>query len=771
MKKRVVFLLGVLGLLCTLSAQAQKTVWNNPVTAHSNTTIINVTKVAMYDDRTELSIHVSFMAGQPIKVGDCFLLVDGKQYPQKDITVLTRGEQFIMPANTLDFKLIFEPVPQNVKSINLIEPNGCLVPNIHPADQLPEGIVDTYWRDDTTGDWLIGFAQDHVVYQNKVYDIASKIEKKDAYTFTLNDGPTIKVGKMKKGLRTITIGGGKPSTCSVITTAALPDYPTKDTRTGFVDNGFRLGDSVTIIGWLKNMPEGLQQRGKEFVVEYQNFLTDEQESAYTKMDTLGRFTLKMPLYNTSEAYIDWDRTHVNAFLEPGKTYFFLYDFWTGQKLWMGDDVRVQNEMLAHPRSRAETMVPYERHDVDLMDYWAKCDSSRLVQEAHLAALQQNHPTLSQRYIDYIGGYYRMLQGHNMMQASYFAPNFNIPQEYFDYVAREFWCQPPKPYTLYRDYSTMNNDFLSHLMRRNNKSEDLPTIFNRLVEQGKVTVTEAEQKALVGYRDAFKKIEADVKAAKTDEERQKLADGFNKSEMVTTLDALFERNEELLSTLSYQHLLDLIDSIGCERPLRDLVLAQRLLQQIDGTRQSLTSASMALAEEHIQLSSALQAVKSLNDKYIALKKRDISKSPSLKSAEDVANMSDGEKILRKIIEPYKGKLILLDIWGTWCGPCKEALAESQHEYERLKEFDMIFFYLANNSPDESWKSVIKEYNVEGENVVHYNLPYSQQKAVENFLGVTGYPTYKLIDRDGTILEVNADPHDLEGFAWMLKEMGK
>ena len=125
------------------------------------------------------------------------------------------------------------------------------------------------------------------------------------------------------------------------------------------------------------------------------------------------------------------------------------------------------------------------------------------------------------------------------------------------------------------------------------------------------------------------------------------------------------------------------------------------------------------------------------------------------------MSDGEKILRKLIEPYKGKIILLDIWGTWCGPCKAALAESQEEYERLKEFDLVYLYLCNGSSDESWKNVIKEYDVTGENVVHYNLPQAQQSAIEHFLNVRAFPTYKLIDRDGTILEVNADPRDLEG----------
>ena len=34
------------------------------------------------------------------------------------------------------------------------------------------------------------------------------------------------------------------------------------------------------------------------------------------------------------------------------------------------------------------------------------------------------------------------------------------------------------------------------------------------------------------------------------------------------------------------------------------------------------------------------------------------------------ITDGEQLFRKIIEPYKGKVIYLDIWGTWCGPCKD-----------------------------------------------------------------------------------------------------
>ena len=250
------------------------------------------------------------------------------------------------------------------------------------------------------------------------------------------------------------------------------------------------------------MPDAVRQQNHEFSIDFEDILTNKQETTYAKMDSLGRFTFKMPLFNTSEVFIDWGRTYVNAFLEPGKTYFFLSDFVTGQKLWMGDDVRVQNEILTHPRSRAEAQVPYDQKDVDLIAYWAQCDSARLLQKAHLAALQQSSPTLSQRYIDYIGDYYRMLQGRNMMQARFHAKDYIVPQEYMNYVGREFWQKAPKPYTLYRDFITMNNDFLGQIATTKG-ADNLPDIFKRFEKEGKVKLTAEESCALEGYLQAIR----------------------------------------------------------------------------------------------------------------------------------------------------------------------------------------------------------------------------------------------------------------------------
>ena len=263
MKKIIATLL--LALVAT-TGWAQKKVWDNVVTGHANAPIIKVTKVAIYDDRTEVFLRLEGrqqMVGQSVPIAaKPILKADGKDYAVKGATVISLTEPYTIPADgKVDFSLIFEPIPENTYLISVAEPNAWSIANVHDADSQPTGIADTYWRNEATGDWLIGFAKQHVIYNNKVYDIVSQTVKKDAYTLTLNDGTTIRVGKMKNGLRQIAIGKNKAIACSPIRGAALPDYPTKDQRTGFVDNGYNPKDSVTIIGWLKDMPEEARRQG------------------------------------------------------------------------------------------------------------------------------------------------------------------------------------------------------------------------------------------------------------------------------------------------------------------------------------------------------------------------------------------------------------------------------------------------------------------------------------------------------------------------------
>ena len=174
---------------------------------------------------------------------------------------------------------------------------------------------------------------------------------------------------------------------------------------------------------------------------------------------------------------------------------------------------------------------------------------------------------------------------------------------------------------------------------------------------------------------------------------------------------------------------------------------------------------------LSLPIAKKRVMEANDKCIALMNRNIDNSLSIKPSSDFENMSDGEKIFSKIIEPYRGKIILTDTWGIWCGPCVQALKNSKEEFERLKPYDIIYLYLANNSREDGWKNIIKENDLIGDNIVHYNLPDDQQKAIEGYLGVHSYPTYRLIDQEGNIINLNVDPRNLDTIENIIKQIYK
>ena len=768
----------VLLLLVMMTGQAQTKVWNKIVTGYVNVPIINITKVSVFDDRTEVFFHLEVpqqMTGEAVPLATKpTLRADGKSYAVKGATVISLTEPYKIPADgKVDFSLIFEPIPANTWMIDVAEPNAWSFANVRDAENQPVGIADTYWRNEATGDWLIGFTPKHVIYGNRVYDIASQTEKKDAYTLTLDDGITVRVGKMKKGQRVIAIGSDKPMTCSPVTGIALPDYPTKDQRKGFVDNGYSAGDSVTIVGWLKDMPKELWERkGREFVVGVENILKIEEEGAYALMDSLGRFTLKMPLLNTSQAFLDWGRTTKSTVIEPGKTYFFLRDFKTEQTLWMGDDVRVQNELLAYPFSWASAEIDRSRHDLDPMTYLTQADSVRRVQMSDLKQLVDSHPNLSQRYQDYVAGYYQNILGSSMMQAHFHFPNYEMPQEYMDYAGKECLQKAIKPYTLYRDFASFMHDYLDGVMRKRVWRVN----WNLYDYNDAIASNDEELSLLTRWKNWL--IDADVKvnAAPTQEEKQKMAEKLNadNADMITEVDKLLNspkgqkvrRGIDLVIRMKQEAFA--LDSVGVDPIIKSIFLSRLVHAVIDETHTALSPMVIDTLKALTSNPIGLARIEQLNDYYLALENREFDKLV-LKSSDSLKDISEGEALLKKIIEPYKGKFVLLDIWGTWCGPCKEALSHSTEEYARLKDYDIEFLYLANRSPQTAWENIIKEYNVSGDNVAHYNLPDDQQAAIEHHLNVHSWPTYKLFDRNGNLLDLKVDARDLEGLARLLEQM--
>ena len=112
-----------------------------------------------------------------------------------------------------------------------------------------------------------------------------------------------------------------------------------------------------------------------------------------------------------------------------------------------------------------------------------------------------------------------------------------------------------------------------------------------------------------------------------------------------------------------------------------------------------------------------------------------------------------------LQQYRGKVVLLDFWGVWCGFCSRELPNLKKVYNSYRDqgFDIIGVSL----DDE--KSVLREYIKE--NDMQWRQISSGKRWEEDPLaqqyGVTGIPTQWLIDRDGTLITHKARGETLEG----------
>ena len=649
-------------------------------------------------------------------------------------------------------------------------------------------LTDTYWRNAKTGEWLIGFAENHVIYDCRTWKVLSSSEKKDKHEFSIAEGKDtllVTVNKQKKGLRKVRIGKNKPIVCEVITTPYLPDYPSRDERTCFKDNDYRAGDSVTVVGWIKNMtPEMQNEGGRKYVdVSIMNFVTETEEEFNAPLDSEGRFKITVPVLNTTQVYVDWGRSNINTVIEPGETYYFLYDVKTGQRLVMGKDARLQNELWAYPEEIGYYNVQrYYREvhhskvafgslaDKEVMAYLDFMKQNKQEADSLLDLRIKEHPHLSTRYVNYLRNYYTTNMGAYLMQTRFYAKDYKLPKDFMGFVTTECWAKRSVPYTLYCDMNDFTNDFFEYMDEEQSGMDAIDLVLTH-VQKGTITLSETERQAFQNYKGELEQLRKAVEGC-TVEEKKALVENFNNSELVAQVNNVFIRlQSELRESDLINRAQRVTEKVKCDSVLRDFYTAHILYDYINDMRQPLAAMTIDWLNENIKLDFARQQVLALNEKYEALSRKDFSNSTNLLSTDNLEGITEGEQILRKIIEPWKGKIILIDVWGTWCGPCKEALKHSQELYERMKAYDMFFLYMANNSNEISWKNVINEYNVTGENVGHVNLPADQQSAVEDFLKVNSYPSYFLIDREGHLLEVNADPRNLDQFEELVKRVGK
>ncbi|MDY6839455.1 MAG: TlpA disulfide reductase family protein [Thermodesulfobacteriota bacterium] len=99
-----------------------------------------------------------------------------------------------------------------------------------------------------------------------------------------------------------------------------------------------------------------------------------------------------------------------------------------------------------------------------------------------------------------------------------------------------------------------------------------------------------------------------------------------------------------------------------------------------------------------------------------------------------------------LEDLRGKVVLLNFFATWCGPCRREIGELVKLYEKFRERGLE---VVGVSLDMEGAAVLPPF------VKHYNITYpvviGTRKMVVDYGGISGVPTSFIIDRDGMIAE--------------------
>ena len=107
----------------------------------------------------------------------------------------------------------------------------------------------------------------------------------------------------------------------------------------------------------------------------------------------------------------------------------------------------------------------------------------------------------------------------------------------------------------------------------------------------------------------------------------------------------------------------------------------------------------------------------------------------------------EDLFYSITSKFKGKVILVDFWATWCGPCKMAMKQMKPMKKDLEGKDIVYVFIAGeNSPKETWANMIPD--ILGE---HYRVTAAQWNYLSKQFSIQGVPTYIIVDKEGGIIQ--------------------
>ena len=713
--KRTKLILFLLSLIA-IGGIAQKRTIVNPAYEVKNTGIDNVAKVELTDTATLLTMHITFVPHWWVTYDSTNVIRDcgtGTKYKVKRLRGGELNKYIWMPdSGDSTVVLVFPPLPASVKKIDYnkqifgISLDQTVTPTRKPAVVSPA--IDKWIKDQLT-----------------------KAPKKALETYELSSFFTEKQSRL--------IG-------------CIKGY---DTRLGFTTG----------------------------IIYANNTLTREDYPIVVKIEPDGRFEAEIPMNMPGYTSVTFnEHQSVPFYLEPGQTLCMILDwneFLTADRKrniryafsnieYRGALASLNKELLAYPTNsfnyqvfdkKRKTMAPLDFKADQLKEYDNNMTQYREYTQKH--SLSEKAKTILRNKI-------MLANANNLfnyaMSREYYAQQDStnkmlkmpVPVYYYDFLKQIPLNEPGL--LVCDEFSEFINRFeyndlftKSQTQFYTNLNANQPKPEKNLLEyldEEKIQISPKEREFLsIAVKQHF-----------TDSELKQLG------EMRELSKNFSEKHKEQIKEYSKKYIKPLIKPKTTDNEIEiwklkdcqlnnELNLTPNLAYEIAKVRSLNYSFKNAASKENAtELWNALK--EGIKTPYLIKTGQDmlVQAFPDTKVASQALPNNAGADVFRKIINPFKGKVLFIDFWATTCGPCVagiKQMKDTRAKYAGNPDFDFIFITDQRSSPEDNYNDFVKEQEMKNT----YRISTDDFNMLRQLFRFNGIPRYVAIDKNGDVISSN------------------
>ncbi len=592
------------------------------------------------------------------------------------------------------------------------------------------------WLKPGTDEWVLGIRDSVIIYKAKVWTFKQDENADNIIVLKLVNNAENKTLYIKKKTEDY-YAGEKQNALMLLSKAATKPAGKSNVATSSKRAIFK-NDSVTYRGYLQGYSTKLGFNTGQVIVN--NIITGLQETHLITIRPDGTFYARFPMHYPQEVFVRMTGAFTNIYCEPGKKLFQVFNLNndTEKPLMMGDLAAINNE-LASARHLANINYPIVYRKDFTPDEYKKFYQT-------LIALQLDTLNKFKASVHLSDAAYRLLKSTII---------FSNTAQLFEY----------KYYRTQNGYSDLSPDksyYLDFLKNINiNDAQNCESTFFRFfINRLKyIDIADFNQSEAMSTSALFKNMKtyiqftpAELKVMASFPEtldflnhtRDTIKLGYQQKEFLQKYEqqmlAAYWEHHQQLRYQKLKQLLNVPDGLAI-----NLMKTQDMLQNMVDFFLPYNDTQLKQIKNYMTEPYLFAYIKQSNEGV----KKKIEENKRIKQGfvinKTVKTPSDS--LFNSMIRKFKGKVVYMDFWATWCVPCLDDIERMAPLKKELEHENVAFVYVTNQS------SPLTTYNnripaIKGE---HFRLSTDEWNVLSSKFQVGGLPHSVLIDKNGNVID--------------------